>query len=300
MGVSCRLWNDQATSRGAPPCPLLPSADRRQARAARIMPSRLAQQPLVDQHRAGWGRHNPAVGISRRPRRQVHRRVRRRLHGDRHPHHPETSAGAAGQRNRRTLRRHHPPRAPRPHPRHQPAACRNRTDRVRRALQQPPATPHARPGRSPPPTPPAHDEPVERRPTTGPARRPAPRVSAGRVTCAPFPAPAGPCTTPAPAWMAAHTLSSSACGAPGSRTLGRTRRWSVDVFELSDRPLLDRWEPVSIQMPIAVAASPRTPTTARVGVSRTGSPSRVTPISTATTGSTRIWVASGAPRPPVR
>ena len=41
-----------------------------------------------------------------RPRRQVHRRVRRRLHRHRRPHHQDTGAGAAGQRDRRTLRRH--------------------------------------------------------------------------------------------------------------------------------------------------------------------------------------------------
>jgi hypothetical protein len=43
-----------------------------------------------------------------------------------------------------------------------------------------------------------------------------------------------------------------------------------------------------------------TPSTARAPVSWTGSPSSVTPMSTATMGSTRFSVASGAPSPPVR
>ena len=91
-----------------------------------------------------------------RSRRQVHRRVRRGVHRHRRPHHQDARPGAAGQRDRRTLRRQRPPRTPRPHPDHQPAACRGRADRVRRALQQPSATPHAPhrelPGSTPQPT----------------------------------------------------------------------------------------------------------------------------------------------------
>ena len=49
----------------------------------------------------------------------------------------------------------------------------------------------ARPGRSPTTTPPADDERDEHRPTARPARWTAPRVSAGRVTCAAFLAPTG-------------------------------------------------------------------------------------------------------------
>ena len=52
-----------------------------------------------------------------------------------------------------------PPRTPRPHPDHQPAARRSRAARVRAPLQQPPATPHPRPGRSPTTTPPAARQP---------------------------------------------------------------------------------------------------------------------------------------------
>jgi hypothetical protein len=57
---------------------------------------------------------------------------------------------------------------------------------VRTALQQPPAAPHPRPGRSPPTTPPANDERDEHGATARPARWAAPRVSAGRVSCAAF------------------------------------------------------------------------------------------------------------------
>ena len=62
-------------------------------------------------------------------------------------------------------------------------------------LQQPPATPRARPGRSPTTTPPADDKRDEHSPTARPARWTASRVSAGRVTCAAFLAPTGdgPC-----------------------------------------------------------------------------------------------------------
>jgi putative transposase len=45
--------------------------------------------------------------------------------------------------------------------------------------------------RSPPTTPPADDERGKHRPTARPARWAAPRVSAGGVTCAEFPAPTG-------------------------------------------------------------------------------------------------------------
>ena len=69
-----------------------------------------------------------------RPRRQVHRRLRCRVHRDRRQDHQDAGAGAAGQRDRRTLRRHPPPRTPRPHPDHQPAARRRRASAVRSAI----------------------------------------------------------------------------------------------------------------------------------------------------------------------
>jgi hypothetical protein len=109
-------------------------------------------------------------------------------HRHRRPRHPDAGAGAAGQRDRRTLRQQRPPRAPRPHADHQSAARSHRARRVPAPLQQPPATRDTRPGRSPRTTPPA-DERDEYPPTARPARWTAPRVSAGRVTCAAYLAP---------------------------------------------------------------------------------------------------------------
>ena len=68
-------------------------------------------------------------------------------------------------------------------PDHQPATRRSRAARVRTPLQRPPATPHARPGRSPHDHSPVAQQPRSTSPTTRPARRAAPRVSAGRMTC---------------------------------------------------------------------------------------------------------------------
>ena len=107
----------------------------------------------------------------------------------RHPDHQDARAGAAGQRHRRTLRRHHPPRTPRPHPDHQSAPRHGRTSPIRAPLQRSPATPHSRPGRSPTTTPPPHNNRDPQRPAARPTRRTAPRVSAGRMTCAEFRAP---------------------------------------------------------------------------------------------------------------
>ena len=70
----------------------------------------------------------------------------------------------------------------RKHPDHQPAACNHSARRVPAPLQPPSATSHTRSSRSPTTTPPADHERGEHRPTTRPARRTAPRVSAGRVT----------------------------------------------------------------------------------------------------------------------
>ena len=103
--------------------------------------------------------------------------------------HQDTGPGTAGQRDRRTLRRLHPPRTPRPHPDHQPAACRCRASAVPAALQRPPATPHPRPSRSPPTPPRRSRDGDSPRPTTRPPRRSDPRISAGRMRCAGFLAP---------------------------------------------------------------------------------------------------------------
>ena len=76
---------------------------------------------------------------------------RHRCHGAQ-----ETGTGAPGQRHRRTLRRHHPPGAPRPHPGRQPATRHSTAARVGVPLQHAPAAPGFRPGRSTATAPPAH------------------------------------------------------------------------------------------------------------------------------------------------
>jgi hypothetical protein len=80
--------------------------------------------------------------------------------------------------------------------------------RSTRHQRQPPATPHARPGRSPTTTPPANDERHEHRPTARPARWAAPRVPAGRVTCAALLAPTRGRSVEASReqWMLCHRL----------------------------------------------------------------------------------------------
>src|SRR4051794_14384421 len=85
----------------------------------------------------------------------------------------EHRCGTAGQCDHRTLRRQHPPRTPRPHPDHQPAACRSRAPGISTPLQQPPAAPRPRPSRSPMTTPPAHH----------PARRTASDGGTGSRAC---------------------------------------------------------------------------------------------------------------------
>jgi len=65
----------------------------------------------------------------------------------------KTPVRARRKRHRETLRRHHPPRTPRPHPDHQPAPCHRGLAPVRTPLQRSPATPRARPSSSPTTTP---------------------------------------------------------------------------------------------------------------------------------------------------
>ena len=101
----------------------------------------------------------------------------------------DTGARTAGQRDRRALRRHDPPRTPRPPPDHQPTTRRSRAARVRAPLQRSPAAPRSRPGRSPTAPPPPHPNRDPQGPTTRPARRTDPRVSARRIGCAEFLAP---------------------------------------------------------------------------------------------------------------
>src|SRR4051794_26955662 len=92
-----------------------------------------------------------------RPRQQVQTRLRRRLRKRRHPDRQDAGPGSKGERDRRTLRPHRPLRVPRLAPDREPAPPRAGLPRLRRALQQPQATPGTRPqpaksaGGEPPP-----------------------------------------------------------------------------------------------------------------------------------------------------
>jgi mechanosensitive ion channel-like protein len=71
--------------------------------------------PTGTQPDHGPRRRRTAVSVPHpRPRRQVHRRLRRRLYHHRNQDHQDTGARAAGQRDRRALRPLYPPRTPRP------------------------------------------------------------------------------------------------------------------------------------------------------------------------------------------
>ena len=119
-----------------------------------------------------------------RPRQQVHRRLRRRVHRHRHPDHQDAGAGAASERDRRTLRRHRPPRTPRPSSDHQPTARCSRAARVRMPLQRSPSAPQPGAGGSRTATAPPRADRDTQDQTTRPRRRPPPRISARRMTCA--------------------------------------------------------------------------------------------------------------------
>jgi hypothetical protein len=96
----------------------------------------------------------------------------------------KTPVRAAGERDRRTLRRHRPPRTARPDSDHQPTTRRRRATRIRTPLQRSPPTPHPRAGCSLTTAPPRCTDRDPQDPTTRPRRRPPPRISAGRVACA--------------------------------------------------------------------------------------------------------------------
>ncbi len=78
---------------------------------------------------------DPLLGS--RPRQQVQPCLRRGLPKRRRRDHPHTVSGAAGERLRRALGRHRPPRLPRLDPDRQPATARAGAPRLRRPLQQP-------------------------------------------------------------------------------------------------------------------------------------------------------------------
>ena len=71
-----------------------------------------------------------------------------------HQNHQDAAASTAGQRDRRTLRRHRPSRTPRPSYDHQPTARRSRPTRIRAPLQRSPPAPQPGTGCSLTTTPP--------------------------------------------------------------------------------------------------------------------------------------------------
>ena len=114
---------------------------------------------------------NSPASATRSAPRPLHCCIRRGTDRHRRPGHQDPGSGAAGQRNRRTLRRHHPPRAPRSHPGREPATRHSTAARVRASLQHPPSTPGSQPSRSPTTAVPVHERPDERHPAAGQTRR---------------------------------------------------------------------------------------------------------------------------------
>ena len=95
-------------------------------------PHRSLAHPTGPQPAHGPRRRAPTLPVPHpRPRQQVHRRLRRGPRRHRHQNRQDAGAGAAGERDRRTLRRHRPPRAARPPPDHQPSTRGSRASRVR-------------------------------------------------------------------------------------------------------------------------------------------------------------------------
>jgi hypothetical protein len=145
--------------------------------------------------------------------------------------------GRRGQRDRQTLRRHPPrtPRTQRPPPDHQSAPRHGRASAVRAAFQRTPATPRARPGRSPTTLPAAPPPPRSTTSDDAPTQRPDSRISAGCMRCAEFLAPTG-----------------RPRGPPPPRPVGSTRRWHCSscrrgllalIFDPAGAPLRRAWVP---------------------------------------------------------
>ena len=124
----------------------------------------------------------PAHSLDPGSRQQVHRRLRCRVHQRGHPHPAHTGASAPGERNRRTMDRHRPPRAAGSDANPQPASPWDRAGRVRSALQRPSASPNTEPGSAAPTAPtPCVAFPTSR-PTSRSARWTDTRIFPGRMT----------------------------------------------------------------------------------------------------------------------
>ncbi len=104
-----------------------------------------------------------------------------------HPAHPRASA--PGERDRRTLDRHRPPRGARPDADRQPSPPRARAGRVRGALQSAPPSPRTAPRSTTQTTPPARNTDQLSPPTPRPTRRTDPRICPGRLTWMTYSAP---------------------------------------------------------------------------------------------------------------
>ena len=135
--------------------------------------------PAGTQPAHGPRRRRPVLQVPHpRPRLQIHRQLRRRVRSHRPRNHKDAGARTAGERDRRTLRRHRPPRTPRPSYDHQPTARRSRPPRVPTPLQQSPSTPQPGTGCSLTTPPPPRADRDRQDPTTRPPWWPPPRISA--------------------------------------------------------------------------------------------------------------------------
>ena len=107
--------------------------------------------------------------------------LRRRAHGGRDADHQDPGAGAPGERDRRAVDRQRPPRVPGPDAYHRRTAPAAGPQRVCRSLQLAPAAPGAPPESACRARASARSGRQRPGPAPGPARRPDPRIFAGRI-----------------------------------------------------------------------------------------------------------------------
>jgi hypothetical protein len=86
-------------------------------------------------------------------RQHVHRRLRCRVRQRGHPHPAHPGTGTPGERHRRTMDRHRPPRAAGSDAHPQPAPAWDHAGRIRGALQRPSTSPNTEPGSTAPTAP---------------------------------------------------------------------------------------------------------------------------------------------------